>query len=234
MKVREEGTLVHDGRRIPYLVRRSSGRNLRIEIMPEGAVKVFVPRRASFRWAAAVVRERGPWIARKLAEQEARTPVPDPSGAGFGDEVFYLGRRYRLAAGEGPEAGPFGSRLKVSPGGPAGAGARLEAWQRVRARELFPPVLAEMTRRLGLDPAGRPELRIRNMRRRWGSCTVDGRIAVNLRLIQLPPFCFEYVIAHEACHLVHLHHGPGFYALLERLQPDWPARRDRLDGFRLV
>ena len=39
---------------------------------------------------------------------------------------------------------------------------------------------------------------------------------------------FDYVIAHELCHLLEMNHGPRFYAQLERVMPDWRARRARL------
>ena len=37
------------------------------------------------------------------------------------------------------------------------------------------------------------------------------------------------MIVHELCHLVHPHHGPEFWALVEQLVPDWKQRRRRLE-----
>ena len=40
-----------------------------------------------------------------------------------------------------------------------------------------------------------------------------------------PPAVLDYVAAHEAAHLIEMNHGPRFWALVERLRPDWRTRR---------
>jgi len=94
-----------------------------------------------------------------------------------------------------------------------------------RAREHFAPRLAAAAARLGC-PA--PRLALSSARTRWGSCSADGSIRLNWRLIHLPPDLIDYVIAHEAAHLVEMNHGPRFWATVERLYPDWRAARARL------
>ncbi|MBN1430698.1 MAG: M48 family metallopeptidase [Anaerolineae bacterium] len=39
----------------------------------------------------------------------------------------------------------------------------------------------------------------------------------------------DYVILHELCHLKEHHHGPAFYALLNRVLPGWREIKRRLD-----
>jgi len=68
------------------------------------------------------------------------------------------------------------------------------------------------------------------MKRRWGSCTKDGTILLNLLLIQASPRCIEYVITHELCHLIHHGHDASFYRLLGRALPDWRERKTRLES----
>lgn len=58
-------------------------------------------------------------------------------------------------------------------------------------------------------------------RSRWGSCSSTGTISLSWRLLLAPEACLDYVVWHEACHLVHAHHGPTFWALLGRHVPDW-------------
>ncbi len=62
---------------------------------------------------------------------------------------------------------------------------------------------------------------IRQMKSRWGSCTVSGRICINRRLAHYPDTWLEYVIVHELAHLVHHNHSPRFWALVEKYCPDW-------------
>ena len=43
---------------------------------------------------------------------------------------------------------------------------------------------------------------LREMKTRWGSCTVQtGKIRLNLSLARKPEACLEYVLVHELCHL---------------------------------
>ena len=67
------------------------------------------------------------------------------------------------------------------------------------------------------------------MAKRWGSCTPEGKILLNLKLIQVPKGLIDYVVMHELCHLKEHHHGAAFYNLLGRAMPDWQERRQRLN-----
>lgn len=64
-----------------------------------------------------------------------------------------------------------------------------------------------------------PRISIKDTRSRWGSCAPDGALAFSWRLVLAPPEVLDYVVAHEAAHLVHMNHGPRFWALCERLTP---------------
>lgn len=46
--------------------------------------------------------------------------------------------------------------------------------------------------------------------------------------MQYLPEAIDYVVVHELAHLVHLNHGPEFYARIERYMPDYKARRKLL------
>lgn len=63
---------------------------------------------------------------------------------------------------------------------------------------------------------------------RWGSCGKNGVLHFNWRLLQLPVFLVDYVVAHELAHLHERNHTPMFWRILGRAIPDWKERKDEL------
>ncbi len=62
---------------------------------------------------------------------------------------------------------------------------------------------------------------VRDMKSRWGSCSLDGRMSLSWRLIFAPMSSIDYVISHESAHLVHDNHGKSFWALCEKISTDF-------------
>lgn len=58
---------------------------------------------------------------------------------------------------------------------------------------------------------------VRDMRSRWGSCSLDGKMTLAWRLIFAPMEAIDYVISHESAHLIHGDHGREFWQLCEKL-----------------
>ncbi len=75
---------------------------------------------------------------------------------------------------------------------------------------------------------------IRDQRARWGSCSAQGSLSFNYRLVFLPAHLVEYVVAHELCHLREHNHSERFWALLERTLPGAQERRAELRAHALL
>jgi predicted metal-dependent hydrolase len=202
---------------LAYTVRRSSrARRVRITVQPDGAVQVTLPARAPERDAAAAVVELRPWIDRRRREAAARAVrLARPEGT-----VPYLGELLELVPEPGrTRAHRRGAALHVPAGEPSRAEA-IERWYRRAARDEIGPRLD-----VAAAAVGRPytRLSIREQRTRWGSCSATGAMSFNWRLLLAPPEVLDYVVWHEACHLVHLDHSPRFWAELARHRPDFRA-----------
>ena len=76
-----------------------------------------------------------------------------------------------------------------------------------------------------------PPLVVRQMVRRWGSCTTTGKVILNTDLVRAPVHCIDYVIVHELCHVRVHGHDKAFYRLLSACMPDWESRKARLESF---
>jgi predicted metal-dependent hydrolase len=214
---------------LAYTIRRSArARRVRVRVDPDAGVEVVLPSRAARREAAAAVAELRPWIERRLAEAAAaRARNASPAGT-----VPYLGAALRLK----PEPGRSrvhrrGDVLLVPSRGDVDAA--IERWYRGRARAEIAPRLDAATEQLGRPYTA---LSIRNQRTRWGSCSSKGAMSFNWRLLLAPEPVLDYVVWHEACHLVVMDHSRRFWGLLERHLPGYrePRRWLRANGSALV
>jgi predicted metal-dependent hydrolase len=96
--------------------------------------------------------------------------------------------------------------------------AALGRWLLRQAHRHLVPGLERASRELGL-PYRR--VLIRRQKTRWGSCSRDGTISLNAKLLFLSPETANYVMIHELCHRVELNHSPRFWRLVERHCPDF-------------
>ena len=76
---------------------------------------------------------------------------------------------------------------------------------------------------------GYTRLTLRDQRSRWGSCSSKGALSFNWRLVLAPHDVLDYVVVHEVCHLVELHHGPAFWRLVEKRRPAYAESKRWLD-----
>ena len=71
-----------------------------------------------------------------------------------------------------------------------------------------------------------PKIAVRDMRTRWGSCSLKtGTLAFARRLCVMPPAAQEYVVVHEFCHFAHPDHSPAFWAAVAQVLPDYKQRQ---------
>lgn len=75
------------------------------------------------------------------------------------------------------------------------------------------------------------KLRLASPAKRWGSCSSNGTIMLNWRLIHFAPAIIDYVVAHEVAHLKEMNHSQRFWQEVERLLPDFYSARQQLKQF---
>ena len=151
--------------------------------------------------------------------------------------VYLLGKPYPLRLRPGPkvEVRQTPSHLLLTLPDPE------DSQRRVRAMEAFLKqtcltVTTQLCRQYQpqLAPFGvpMPEIRVRSMTSRWGSCSpAKGRVTFARQLVEAPFDCVAYVVCHELVHFVHPNHSKAFYACLAHIFPDWKAQRQRLNSY---
>ena len=220
-------------RTFEYSLQLQTRRDLVITVHPDLCVEVLAPESKSLDVVLGRIEAKRSWIARQLREFEGQQTFA-PHRFVPGESCLYLGRQYRLRVERtGQGVALQGGRLvvRVSPkAGPERVREAVVGWYRHRARDVFERRAQRLQREIGLLSGLEWTLRVRQMQRRWGSCTARGTITLNPALLQVPPSCIDYVIAHELVHVLEPRHSPRFFRLLGRAMPDWEKRKGRLAG----
>lgn len=96
-----------------------------------------------------------------------------------------------------------------------------EAEQRLyrdKARDIFEQKVSYYARMMGVS-YGR--IAIRDQKTRWGSCSGEGNLNFNWRLIFAPAGVLDYVVVHELAHRKEMNHSPRFWRVVEDTMPEY-------------
>ena len=204
---------------------------------PNGRVTLVAPDDTRPEVARAYAISKLAWIRTqqaKLHNQARQTPRQFVER-----ESHYLwGQRYLLSVVE-RDAKPSVSHdhrritLTIRPGtDTAGREAVMGRWHRALMHEAVPPLLRKWEAKLSVK-AG--EYYLQRMKTKWGSCNHRaGHIRLNTELVKKPRDLLEYVIAHEAAHLIEPTHGPRFVAIMDEHYPTWRESRAELNELPLA
>jgi predicted metal-dependent hydrolase len=197
-------------------VRHRRARRYILRVLPNGTIRVTLPRWGAKREARAFLEASRPWIAQ---QQQARQPRQQPSWDD-GTRILVDGRDAILRIHSGRRVvGIWQDDCEIgSAAFLAGLSVRqvAERWLRRRADAQLPGQLLGLADAHGVTV---PRVSIRNQRSRWGACSPTGTITLNWRLVQLPPFVREYVLIHELMHRREMNHSRRFWRLVTPLCP---------------
>ena len=213
----------------------SQRKTLAISVCPDTSVVVVAPEGEELKAIRARVRKRASWIIKQKHYFSKFLPKQPPRRFVSGETHKYLGKQYRLKVRKGaPERVLLkGGCIWVSVndiGNNRRIGTLLAAWYRERAEHQFEASFTRCSKVFSISFSENPELKIKQMPKRWGSCTSGGVIYLNPALVKAPKRCIDYVMTHELCHLKHRKHGKDYFRLLKKVMPDWEERKQELEA----
>lgn len=172
------------------------------------AVRRWTPQRLAA--ARGFIAQNREWIVRHDA------PVADNAALQPGDSLTVGDATYTLAHQPGRGLSRFDGETIVITGNAAYFARRLRDFLKKHAQDVLTARTQEKCAQLGLPPRA---VTLRDPATRWGSCGPDGRIMYSWRLILVPDWVLDYVVAHEVAHRVHLDHSRAFWRLCLSLTP---------------
>jgi predicted metal-dependent hydrolase len=218
---------------LDYSLRRSKRRSIGFLISDEG-LRITAPKWVTLGEIENAIREKQRWIFIKLNEQRERSArqlkpqMKWQDGASFP----YLGETVTLRIASMKTAGIHFNETtrELIVCLPADAGEqqikdRVQAWLQLEAKRLFGERLPIYAEKLGVTYQS---FALTSAMTQWGSCTADGKIRLNWRLMHFALPQIDYVIAHELSHLREMNHSPRFWATVQSVFPEFEAAKRTL------
>lgn len=217
--------------------RRPYKRTIGITLQINGRIQVSAPRRVSYTEIENFLARHSVWIENNLAKYKAIRERYPRKEYREGEKFIFLGKEKRLHFIPGQSAKVRAevrdAELLVSI--PPAAWRTFDPHQRheelanlIRnfyaeaGKNILSVRLQHYSGRMGLVPSS---VCYRSQKTRWGSCSANGKISLNWRLIVAPIEVIDYVIVHELCHLVHYNHSKSFWDLVATQIPDYDVKR---------
>lgn len=220
---------------IEYELTRKPVKNLNIRINESGVISVSAGLRVPLKEINDFVQSRAEWIIRSLAELERYNSLKPDGEIYSGKKLYFLGNQYTAEVIESKEESVEISGAEIIIKSRSADDSEhikriYKKWLLKQAEIIFAETTEKMHSVVKEENIPMPQVHIRNMKTRWGSCKPsDTLITLNLQLIKTDIQCIEQVVLHELIHFIEQNHGERFYKQLEKYMPDWKERKQRLE-----
>jgi predicted metal-dependent hydrolase len=222
---------------VMYEVVRSGRTTIGIEVQPDRRVVVRAPASVDEERLNVLIKQKAPWILRQFARVQSTNGHKAKKEFISGESFPYLGKNYRLKVlTEGLDGLTSvelrAGRLWVVPNSSLDAEDRrrhirdsIVNWYQERALDVLTRRVESLSKKTGIKPT---RVNVKSQLRRWGSCTKNGVLNLNWRIVMAPSSIIDYVVAHELCHLKIHNHSQDFWQFLGAILPDYQRHREWL------
>lgn len=227
--------IVYNNRKIEYNFERKSIKNINLRIKQDATVYISAPYDVKNEYIDKFVMERAPWILKHIEKFEKIKKSNEKNNQVkqyiSGETFKYLGKDYRLKVIKNDKNNIVIEKdnIKLYTNDVYNVLKKeklMQNWYRVKAIIIFNECLDDMMIIMDKYNLTKPEMKIRNMKSRWGSCYINrNKIIINLNLIKSYRICIEYIILHELVHFLCKYHNKEFYSYMTLLMPDWKERK---------
>lgn len=233
----EKHSINYGGKIIEFEIQRKNVKNINLNVKPDMSVVISASEKVPLDYILGFVKSKASWIIKNVGYFKDVQPEHTTDKVYLSGETFkYLGKQYRLKVEETDNAEGvkyYRGYLYLSVKDKQNYNRKeklIDTWYREKAKEKFSESLERMYPSIERYGIAKPEILIRTMKARWGSCTPEKQsILLNSELIKAPKLCIDYVVLHELIHFKHRNHDNDFYDFMTSLMPDWKQRKEILD-----
>ncbi len=216
-----------------YQCIKQDRKTLSLTVWPDLRVVLKCPRDADKERVEKFLKRKWFWLEKQQAYFKKHQKKILEKEYVSGESFLYLGRQYKLVVRKSKENRVSLLRGKIvvySNNIQRNAVKKLlDRWYCSKMSSVSGERYDAMIEKFDYKKA--PNLKVREMEKRWGSFTKKGSIYLNPKLIYTPIDCIDYVIVHELCHLKYKLHNKNFFDLLSKKYRGWKKIKDKLDTF---
>jgi len=222
--------------KIYYTMYKQERRDIKITVDLVNGVLIYVAKDTPENEIEDILKKRAKWIYDKQQSlNEVQTEVVKKEFVS-GEKFEYLGRSYRLKVHR--EAIPD-STLKFKQG--KFIAEVPHYWPQIDVEAKLKEALIMWYRNYGIKKIHERaqyfekimgteahSIQLRTQHKRWGTCTPEGNIYLNWRIVMAPMRVIDYIIVHELAHLRIPEHNEKFWQLIKSILPKYEESKEWL------
>ena len=211
---------------------RSNRKTLSLSINENADLVVRAPNHVSYDEIQKFISEKSVWIDKKHRLIKAR--LNDNLNHNLSAQCLYLGNLYQIKT-DNNSIDPIsfnGQMFTMNNESKETISLLLKSWYKKRFMEVALPRLSYFSDKYNLKVN---QVRVKEQKTLWGSCSSKNNINLNYLLIMAPLKVIDYVIVHELVHTIHKNHSAKFWQKVETIMPKYKEARYWLkdNGYKL-
>jgi len=218
----------YNGKKYEYFIIKSKRKSISIFVEKDKRIIVKAPLYSSTTEVKNLVEKKADWIAEKTEQAEEfqkEKPVHDYIS---GEIFYYRGKPFTLNLIINQDRNRImvkkqaDTLLVVSPTEESEIIKNaIIKWYRERAREVLQQKVSYYQKFIG---KGVGEIRIKEQKSRWGSCSSKGNLNFNWKIVMAEDDIIDYLVVHELCHRLHMNHSKEFWDSVGKIIPDYKTK----------
>ena len=214
----------------PNKIIRSKRKTLSLTINDNAELIIRAPKRLSIEKIQDFINEKENWINRKkrLIENQIKDVTSNHN------KLLYLGNLFPIYVEQNASKELFftGEEFIANSIEPDSLSLSIKKWYKNKFKEIALPRVAYFANKHHLMVN---QVRIKNQKTMWGSCSSKNNINLNYLLLMAPMGVIDYVIVHELVHTIHRNHSTDFWDSVESIMPEFQEHKRWLkkNGYKL-
>ena len=204
----------------PTRIIRSKRKTLSLTINENAELVIRAPLRLSIKKIQDFINEKESWINKKqtIIENQIKDVTSNQN------KLLYLGSLFPININQSATKDLIftGVEFIANSIEPNLLSLSIKKWYKKKFREIAIPRVTYFAEQHNLMVN---QVRIKNQKTMWGSCSSKNNINLNYLLLMAPMKVIDYVIIHELVHTIHRNHSIDFWSSVESIMPDYKEHK---------